>query len=236
MVITHEWLADQETTVEMVDTPRELMAGQQGIWYAQQLDPGNTIFNAGEYGEIRGPLDLDVFAGAVRRAVGEARSLHARFVSEDGTVRQDLSRLSDWTLHRVDVTGHEDPKAAAEEWMWADMRRPVDLATGPLFTQALFTAGPDRYFWYTRCHHIAADGFSSPVVFARVVAIYNAIRTGHGGPGEGDPDRRPEAARHPLGADDRRHRRLHPPADRRGRGGARGADARPGAVGGTGRL
>ncbi|MBB2940598.1 nonribosomal peptide synthetase DhbF [Actinoplanes lutulentus] len=158
--------------------PRELMAGQRGIWYAQQLDPENTIFNAGEYGEILGQIDVVAFVTALRQAIDEAQALHARFVSHDGGVWQDLSRRADWKLHRIDVTEEKDPRGAAEHWMWADMRRPVDLAAGPLFTQALFTAGPDRYFWYARCHHIAVDGFSSPIVFARTVALYNAARTG----------------------------------------------------------
>jgi hypothetical protein len=33
---------------ESEDNFRELMAGQLGIWNAQQLDPGNPIYNIGE--------------------------------------------------------------------------------------------------------------------------------------------------------------------------------------------
>ena len=44
-----------------------LTAAQAGIWYAQQLDPENPVFNAAEYLEIRGSLDATLFEGALRR-------------------------------------------------------------------------------------------------------------------------------------------------------------------------
>ena len=38
---------------------------------------------------------------------------------------------------------------------------PVD---GPLFTYALFKAAPDRFFWYSRYHHVVMDGFGFALV------------------------------------------------------------------------
>ena len=40
---------------------RELMAGQLGIWRAQQLVPGDPVYNVGEYLDIRGELDAELF-------------------------------------------------------------------------------------------------------------------------------------------------------------------------------
>ena len=37
---------------------------QEGLWYAQALDPANPVFNPGQLVELRGPLDLDAFARA----------------------------------------------------------------------------------------------------------------------------------------------------------------------------
>ena len=54
--------------------PGPLTAGQSGIWYAQQLDAANPIFNTAEYVEINGPLDPERFAAALRVVVGEAES------------------------------------------------------------------------------------------------------------------------------------------------------------------
>ena len=55
--------------------------------------------------------------------------------------------------------------------MWTDMRRPVDLTTGPLFTMAVFKAAPERFFLYLRGHHIAMDGFSSSLLCGRIAQV-----------------------------------------------------------------
>ena len=57
---------------------RELTAGQLGIWHAQQLDPGNPVYNIGEYLEIPGALDLGLFECALRQAASEVEAAHLR--------------------------------------------------------------------------------------------------------------------------------------------------------------
>lgn len=171
---------------EREETRSDLMAGQLGIWHAQQLAPDDPRYNIGEYFEFRGPLDLTAFEEALRRTLREVDAFHLRFGGDGANVWQVVGDRDDWTLHRVDVSAEADPRAAAEEWMRADMGCPTDLRDGPLFTTALLTAGDDRYFCYQRCHHIAIDGFSASVVLARVAQIYDALTAG-GDPDEGRP-------------------------------------------------
>lgn len=57
----------------MLEQKRErwsLSGAQLGIWYAQQLDPDNPIFNTAECIEIRGPVDPVLFEKALRQVVG----------------------------------------------------------------------------------------------------------------------------------------------------------------------
>ncbi|MGK3993744.1 myxochelin non-ribosomal peptide synthetase MxcG [Sorangium sp. So ce1024] len=151
-----------------------LSAAQHGIWLGQQLAPASPVYNAGECVEIPGPVDLDVLEAAVRQAVSEAETLHMRFTTEADGPRQRLDPSPDIHVHRVDVGAAPDPWAAAQAWMRDDLRAPADLARGPLFTQALLTAGPDRTFWYQRAHHIALDGFGFSLVARRVAEVYTA--------------------------------------------------------------
>lgn len=170
-------------------TQSELMAGQLGIWHAQQLAPDDPRYNIGEYFEFRGPLDLTAFEEALRRTLREVDAFHLRFGGDGADVWQVVGDRDDWTLRRVDVSAEADPRAAAEEWMRADMGCPVDLQEGPLFTSALLTAGDDHYFCYQRCHHIAIDGFSGSIILARVAQVYDALtaawRPGRGAVGAG---------------------------------------------------
>ncbi|MEU5002616.1 condensation domain-containing protein, partial [Streptomyces sp. NPDC021622] len=158
----------------------DLMAGQRGIWYAQQLDPANANFNAGEYLEIHGALDITLFTEAVRRTVAEAQTLHLRFSEGNDGPCQYLEPTAaepsaDDALRIFDLSTEEDPHRHAVKWMRADMGRLRDLGAEPLFSYALFKLGDDRFYWYQGYHHIAIDGFSARMIAARVARIYTAL-------------------------------------------------------------
>lgn len=64
----------------MHDTQQSPLTGAQaGIWFARRLDPDNPIYNTGEYVEINGAIDVNIFKTALERVLTEAASLHARF-------------------------------------------------------------------------------------------------------------------------------------------------------------
>src|ERR1700733_12300459 len=115
----------------------ELMGGQLGVWYAQQLGADNSAFNMGEYLEIRGDLDVPIFTTALSQAVNEANGFYLRFCTDNGAPRQYVDESADWQLHYFDLSSAGGPHAALE-WMEADMRTARDLESGLLFTQALF--------------------------------------------------------------------------------------------------
>ncbi|MFF9391525.1 amino acid adenylation domain-containing protein [Streptomyces griseoluteus] len=153
------------------DESFELTAAQQGVWYGQLVDPDSPKYNIGECLEIRGGLDEGLFAAAVDRAVYLHDSFHLEFVTHGETIRQRVARPgpdAPSRLHRVDLSGEEDPTAAAERYMADDMAT-VDRLDSPRHHFALLRLGPTLHFWYIRYHHIAVDGLSG-ALFARTVA------------------------------------------------------------------
>ncbi|WSJ48177.1 amino acid adenylation domain-containing protein [Streptomyces sp. NBC_01317] len=148
------------------------------------MNPDNPIYNMGEYIEIHGVVNTDFFEVAARRVVQEVDCFHLRFegTAPEGTAdelpRQYFGLRSDWPFPVIDVSGEEDPRSTAESWMRADMRRPVDLQGGELFSHALFKVDEDLFFWYQRIHHIIADGLAGPLIAARVAAVYTALLAG----------------------------------------------------------
>ncbi|MER0241887.1 condensation domain-containing protein [Streptomyces sp. HSW2009] len=58
---------------------RPVSAAQLGIWVAQQLQPDSPLYNCGSYLEIAGPIDAELLAEAVRRAVAETEALRSSF-------------------------------------------------------------------------------------------------------------------------------------------------------------
>lgn len=157
---------------------RDLMSGQLGIWYAQQLEPQSSVYNIAEYVEIRGDVDVELLVSALRYALDEAETYRLRFRLEGGAPGQYVDDLLEHPVHVADLSAEDDPRAAAETWMSADMDRPVDILAGPLCAHAVFRLGPDHVVWYQRAHHIVLDGTSLSTFAARVADVYTALAAG----------------------------------------------------------
>src|SRR6476620_10526325 len=160
------------------NNPLPLSDAQLGIWFAQTIDQSSSTYNLAEYLEIGGPVDATLFEVALRQVVAETEALHVRFVSNADVPGQIIGPAPDWSMSLVDVSGAPDPQAAAERWMRAELARPVDLTCGPLFAYALLKAAADRFFWYSRYHHIVMDGFGFALVARRMAAVYSALAVG----------------------------------------------------------
>lgn len=163
-----------------------LSAAQSGIWFAQQLDAQNPIYNTGEYVEIHGAVDPQLFESALRDVIAETDSLRIRLVGDPAGAEQPcqiVDPAEDFELPVVDVSSAVDPGTAALERMRADLAEPVDLARGRgaggrLFGAVLFKIADDRWWWYQRIHHVAIDGYGFSIVLRRVAEIYSALIAG----------------------------------------------------------
>ncbi|MER6915327.1 amino acid adenylation domain-containing protein [Streptomyces sp. NPDC000594] len=156
----------------------DLLAGQRGMWYAQQFDPDSTVVNVGEYLDIESPLDIEVFREALRRTTDEAQTLRLVFTEEDGVPTQSVDPAPEHPLTIVDVRGEPDPHRAALEWMRADLRRLRDPRRGHLVTHALFPLDGRRFLFYQGYHHILCDGRGYALLGDRLAGIHTALAEG----------------------------------------------------------
>jgi enterobactin synthetase component F len=155
-----------------------LTAAQAGIWFAQQLDPENPIYNAAEYLEIRGSLDIGLFERSLRRLVQDAEALRMHVVEDDEGLWQIADPDPAWTLEQLDLRDEDDPETAAEEWMRRILAEPVDPRHDLLFRFALLRVATDRYLWFYRYHHVTVDGFAVAQLARRAADVYTALAAG----------------------------------------------------------
>ncbi|WP_344641637.1 condensation domain-containing protein, partial [Kitasatospora cystarginea] len=157
-----------------------LTAAQREIWLAEQRSrtviPGYRI---GEYLEIHGPVDPELFDTALRRVVGEVDALHVSFVDDGEGPCQLVHETVDWAPTHLDLSGEPEPRTAALEWMARDQTRPLDLARDPLFSHALIKLSPSHFLWYQNYHHLVMDGFGYALVRQRLAETYTALAEGH---------------------------------------------------------
>ncbi|WP_432153149.1 amino acid adenylation domain-containing protein [Streptomyces tricolor] len=155
-----------------------LTAAQEGVWAAQRLNPANPRYNCASYLEIHGPVDAGLLGRAVRIALAEAEVLRVR-LDDDGGPGQTVRPVAETSpLDVLDLSAGADPRAAAEEWMRADLSRPVDLTRGPLVRHVLVKESADSWLLYLRYHHVVMDGLGHTVHVRRIAAVYTALTAG----------------------------------------------------------
>lgn len=159
--------------VAVLATPVALTEAQAGLWFAQRLAPDNPSFNTAHAVWIDGPLDVAAFVAAADQAAGEAQAFALRFAEgADGQPLQwhDPSHVP--LLSVRDLSGETDPASTARALMQADRLSAVDPTRDRISQQVLFDLGGQRWVWYLRVHHLAADGYGMALFTDRVCALY----------------------------------------------------------------
>ncbi|MFJ4650256.1 amino acid adenylation domain-containing protein [Nocardia sp. NPDC088792] len=154
-----------------------LSAAQRGIWFAQQL-AGDTPISIAQYVEFSGAVDVDLLADAARRAGREFGTGYLRLLEIDELPSQLVDTGLDDHIETIDLTGAPDPEAAAQAWMRAEYTAPLDLTRDRLCMVAMLRVAPERWYWYSRLHHILLDGVGALTMLQRTGEIYNAAISG----------------------------------------------------------
>ncbi|MCK8678848.1 non-ribosomal peptide synthetase [Streptomyces lichenis] len=157
-----------------------LSAAQRDIWLAHGLDPSGRRYGIGEYREILGTLDPELFARCWYQLAREADVLRIRGIGADehGPWQLLHSAPGDRAVRLVDLSDEPDPAAAARSWMAEEMARPFDLAEDWLTRHVLLKAAPDHWFYLHTFHHLAIDGMGIALLDRRLVELYDRSAAG----------------------------------------------------------
>ncbi|UOB11380.1 amino acid adenylation domain-containing protein [Streptomyces sp. HP-A2021] len=156
-----------------------LSAAQAGVWAGHELDPTGAKYNISEYITFHGDVDHRLLEAAWHQLLQDAETLRVRAIVKEGEeLRQLVVPELSPGLPLIDLTGEDDPEAAAQEWMHRDRHRPVDLAEGGLTTFALLKVAEERFHFYERIHHILIDASGGPLISGRMAEVYSALARG----------------------------------------------------------
>ena len=154
---------------------------QQGMWFLDQLSPGEPTFHIPYAVSLDGPLDADALQRALDAAVARHAGLRTSIVAVDGVPEQDVADTGTVVIERIELpeTLDGDESIRQAESIAADRaRQPFDLAAGPLIRAILIRTGPDRHLFVLVIHHIITDGTSMRILMEELSAGYRAELTG----------------------------------------------------------
>ncbi len=149
-----------------------LSFAQERLWFLDQMQPGNPVYNVFSAHRLSGAIDVAALERAVGKVVRRHDALRTTFPAVDGTPVQVVSPFTGFELPVQDAAGLDDEallRRAVEE-----AARPFDLARGPLFRATLLRMAPDEHLLLTAMHHTVSDGWSIRVLFRELVTNYVA--------------------------------------------------------------
>ncbi|MEU8512749.1 amino acid adenylation domain-containing protein [Kitasatospora sp. NPDC048722] len=150
--------------------PLPVSPTQHGIWLAEQVDPGQPVYNVPAALRLRGELSLDGLRHAVEALVRRHRALRTRFASVAGLPRRTVL---DHAHVPVQVLRLPD-EAAARQAMDEEIARPFAVAADPLLRVSVIRYAEDECFLLLVSHHLVSDGWSVDVLLEELAAHYRA--------------------------------------------------------------
>ncbi|MDQ0610861.1 natural product biosynthesis luciferase-like monooxygenase protein/amino acid adenylation domain-containing protein [Variovorax sp. W1I1] len=152
-----------------------LSSAQLGLWFERQFYPSLPSHNVGEYIEIAGAVNAELFLHCLRTAAEEAQALGTTFIEIDTAPRQVVGgKLSERCVSFVDLSGSADPHRSMLDMIARKMETSLSPADPELFSFCLYKLAADRFAWHHLYHHIVIDGFGYSLIARRVAELYTA--------------------------------------------------------------
>lgn len=148
-----------------------LSFAQERLWFLDQLWPDRPAYVVPAAYRIRGRLDVPALERAVAAVLDRHEALRTFFPTVAGKPHQRV-RTAVPGLTVSDLSGADDPVAAARALADAQAGLAFDLSEGPLVRTELLRLGPDDHVLLVTVHHIVFDGMSLDRFAAEVSGAY----------------------------------------------------------------
>ncbi|WP_197523398.1 non-ribosomal peptide synthetase [Actinokineospora pegani] len=168
----------RRTTGQITPAPRDRAlpqsSAQQRLWFLDQFTPGSTEYTSALALRLRGALDVAALRVALTCLVERHEVLRTTFAAEDGRGVQVVHPPTEPAVSELDLTG--DP-GGLDDALRAELDRPFDLRTGPLFRVVLVRVAAEEHVLLLCAHHTVVDGWTMGVLTDELGVFYAAART-----------------------------------------------------------
>ena len=159
------------------EQPLPLSFAQQRLWFLDQLEPANPLYNTPGALRLSGRLDVPALERALSEIVRRHETLRTTFPVVDGNPVQIISAPRPLTIPLVDLSSLDEAEREreAQRLINAEARRPFDLSHGPLLRVTLLRLRDEEHLLLFTMHHIISDGWSVSVLAHEAARLYAAF-------------------------------------------------------------
>jgi amino acid adenylation domain-containing protein/non-ribosomal peptide synthase protein (TIGR01720 family) len=154
---------------------------QEGMLFHSLYKPGAGMYVAQLVCELDGELRIDALTRAWEEVVQRHPVLRTAFAWQelDHPAQMVFRRVAlPWSVVDLEGLTTELRRACIDEYLSEDRTRGFDVARPPLLRLRLFRESATRFYLVVSLHQMVLDGWSMPLVFEDVLALYEAACSG----------------------------------------------------------
>ncbi|HEX8288570.1 MAG TPA: amino acid adenylation domain-containing protein [Pyrinomonadaceae bacterium] len=171
-----------ESAIERESNYKELplSCAQQRLWFLEQFDPENCVYNLPAVWRINGAIDSEVLERSVNEIIARHEILRTTYSLSNDQPVQLVAESFKLPLEIVELEplSAAERDAAVEDLIREKTNEPFDLLNGPLMRNILISLGENEHFLVLVFHHSISDGWSIELFLKELSALYNAKLSG----------------------------------------------------------
>ncbi|MUG96547.1 amino acid adenylation domain-containing protein [Scytonema sp. UIC 10036] len=159
------------------EQPLPLSFAQQRLWFLDQLEGENCVYNIPFFWQISGFLNTSALEQAIREIVQRHEVLRTTFSVVDGVPIQVIHAHPQLMIQVLDwrQLTEKDRLSKAQQLATAELQQPFDLSNPPLLRVKLLQLADLSHLLLLVIHHIVCDGWSMNIFRRELFTLYTAF-------------------------------------------------------------
>jgi amino acid adenylation domain-containing protein len=166
------------------DRELPLSFAQQRLWFIDQLDSGNSVYNFPAAVRLKGHLNIVALERTVDEIVSRHEALRTTFPTVDGRPTQLIAPTLRIVLPIVNLNelSENERETRVQQLAIEEARRPFNLTVGPLIRVTLLRLTEEEHVGLLTMHHIVSDGWSTGILIREMAILYESFCSGRPSP------------------------------------------------------
>ncbi|MBP5974298.1 amino acid adenylation domain-containing protein [Brasilonema sp. CT11] len=159
------------------EQPLPLSFAQQRLWFLDQLEGENCVYNVPFFWQISGFLNISALEQAIAEIVQRHEVLRTSFSVVDESPIQVIHANPQLTIQVLDwrQLTEKDQLKKAHQLATEELQQPFDLSNPPLLRVKLLQLTDQSHLLLLVIHHIVCDGWSMDIFRRELFTLYTAF-------------------------------------------------------------
>src|SRR5215216_5416352 len=153
-----------------------LSFAQQRLWFLDQYEPDNILYNLPAAIRLHGALNVTALERSLNEILERHEALRTTFAMVNDRPVQVVNEVRDFRLTVIELreSSPERTEATAARLVIEQAQQPFNLASGPLLRIKLLRLTENDHVLLVTMHHIISDGWSIKVLMREMGELYDA--------------------------------------------------------------